>query len=330
MMPFLFPFTYISQPDLTTCCRFFKGIKVFQFSNKTMPPEMKTLLDMEQVESVWPDPSTCLSFEAALAETERWAQSHRLGAASYAKGYKDRIPFFNASSVSRIRQDIRRADQQASTAGSDENEIITAYIFLYMAQAFDIQNQTIVQKLQQHASMEKTLYAELRGDTPLAHRDQIEDSSDTAQFMLLDRLKAWSRVWMASGDSRDLFVTMRPAVILLIQEHLLQNEDCIQIATVPPIDKEGQTTHQPYQDLWSYCHKLAFTDLARIRESGLLDTYTPSAAPSDGMQLYLLPGIKPQQLFDRFVGGAHAIKTCTPKSTDAINTVIGLLGPHGA
>jgi hypothetical protein len=263
-------------------------------------------------------------------ETENWAQSHRLGAASYAKGYRDGTPFFNASSVSQIRQDIRRADQQAGPAGRDENEIMRAYILLHMAQAFDIQNQTIVQKMQQQAFMEKELYAELRGDAPVEHVDRSEDFNDPAQFMLSDRLKAWSRAWMAGSNSGGLYLTTRQAVILLLQEHLWADEDFIPAATVPAIDTGARDVNEQVQDLWSYCHKLATTDPADIRESGLLDIFPPSLAPSAGLRLYLLPGIKPQQLFGRFVGRADAIEAGTPDNADTINTVIGLIEPQGS
>jgi len=329
MKPFLFPYTYISAPELATCGRFFKGLKVVQFSNKTMPTEMQRLFETELVEAVMPDPATSAAFETALMETENWAQTHRLGAVSYAKGYRDRTPFFNASSVSQIRQDIRRADQQAGSAGRDENEIMTAYILLYMAQAFDIQSQTVVQKLQQQATMEKALYAELKGDASLEHMDRGEDYSDPAQFMLLDRLKAWSRVWMAGSNSGDLYITTRQAVIFLLQEHLLEGEDFIPAATVAALDTGARTANEQVQDLWSYCHRLTTTDPADIRESGLLDIFTPPLAPSAGLQLYLLPGIKPQQLFGRFVGRADVIGTSTADNADAINTVIGLIEPQG-
>ena len=116
-----------------------------------------------------------------MAETESWAKSHRLGAATYAKGYKDRIPFFDATSVSQIRQEIRRTNQGTHVSDAAENETMAAYIFLHMAQSFDIQNQIIVQQMQQHASMEKTLYEELRGDASLAQMARIADFDDPAQ-----------------------------------------------------------------------------------------------------------------------------------------------------
>ncbi len=327
MKPFLFPFTYIGTPDRAICTRFFEGFKVFQFSTKHLPPEIQTPLDAGLVEFVLPEPSACLSFETALAETERWAQSHRQGAASYAKGYRDRIPFFEASSVSQIRQDIRRADQQARSADIHDNETMTASIFLHLAQAFDIQNQTIAKQMQRQASMEKSLYEKLRGDASLRSLDRIEDFDDPAQFMLLDRLKAWARVWMSSGNPQGPFVTTRQAVISTIQEHLAENEDLVSAARVPAIDTESETALEQHQALWSYCQELAHTDLARIKESGLLDAYRPSAAAPDCIQIYLLPELKPDQLFSRFAGQNDSIETSTPEGADALNTVIGLIEP---
>ena len=329
MKPFLFPFTYISLPDLETCGRFFRGIKVLQFSNKNLLPEIQTMFAADLVESVMPDLSTRLSFETALAQTENWAQSHRLGAASYAKGYKDRIPFFDATSVSQIRQDIRRADHQPHAADNDDNETMVSAIFLHMAQSFDIQNQIIVQQLQQQACMEKTLYAELKGDELTEHLSRMENFEDPAQYMLLDRLKAWSRVWMTSIKSQELVVTTSQAVIALIHEHFYENDDFSPLATVPEIDPQAETADEQYQDLWVFCNKLASTDQTGIMESGLLADYTPSPDASGGMQIYLLPDVKPVQLFGYFAERAKSIETCKPNGADVINTVIGLIQAQG-
>ena len=325
MKPFLFPFTYVSMPDLASLGQFFKGIKVFQFSRGHIPPEMQTIIDTDRVESVMPDPPTQLAFETALAETENWARIHRLGAASYARGYQDKIPFFDASSVTQIRQDIRKTEQRAHPSDSDDNETLTAYIFLHMAQSFDMQNQSIVQQMRHQASMEKTLYEELRGDASLEHMNFKDDFEDPAQYMLLDRLTAWSRVWASTNNSQDLFITTRQAVIALIQEHFPENQDLIQVASIPVIDAESDAADEQYRHLWAFCHKLASFDLAAIDASGLLDMYVPSTAASDGMQIYLLPGIMPQQLFGYFAEQSSSPETGTLNGTDVINTVIGLL-----
>ncbi len=330
MKPFLFPFTCVGASDLATCGQFFKGIRVFQFSTKYMPSEMRTWIDANLVEAVLPDPATCLSFETALAEAESWAQSHRLGAANYAKGYKNRIPFFDATSVSQIRQDIRRADQQNHAADADENATMAAYIFLHMAQSFDIQNQIIVQQMQQQASMEKTLYEDLRGDASLDHLDRIGEFDDPAQYMLLDRLKAWSRVWTATSSSQDLFLTTREAVITLIQEHFPENIDIMPVAVVPAGVSAAPAGNRQQRDVSAFCHKLASTDLARIKESGLLDTYKAPSAASDGLRIFLLPGIRPHQIFGCFADQTNSIETHTPNGADVINTVIGLIEPQDA
>lgn len=330
MKPFLFPFTYLSASDLASCAQFFKGIKVFQFSEKYIPPEMQTLFDSGRVESVMPDPHMGLAFETALAQTESWARSHRLGAAAYVKGYTDRIPFFDASSVSQIRQDIRKAHQQDHAVDSDAHGTMAACIFLHMAQSLDFQNQTIVQQMQQQASMEKTLYEELRGDAPLEHMDRSENFNDPVEYMLLERLKAWSQVWTTTNFAQDLFITTRQAVIALIQEQVSEKQDFIPLATVPGIESGSESRNDPHQDLGAFCHDLARSDMARIRESGLLEAYPPSPRTSDSMQIYVLPGIMPDQFFGYWADHTNAIETDKPGGDDVINTIIGLIEPRSA
>jgi hypothetical protein len=157
----------------------------------------------------------------------------------------------------------------------------------------------------------------------------MENFEDPAQYMLLDRLKAWSRVWMTSIKSQELVVTTSQAVIALIHEHFYENDDFSPLATVPEIDPQAETADEQYQDLWVFCNKLASTDQTGIMESGLLADYTPSPDASGGMQIYLLPDVKPVQLFGYFAERAKSIETCKPNGADVINTVIGLIQAQG-
>jgi len=178
--------------------------------------------------------------------------------------------------------------------------------------------------------MEKTLYEKLRGDEVSGQMSRIEDFEDPAQYMLLDRLKAWSRVWMTRIKSQDLFVTTRQAVIALIQEHFYVDDDFSPVATVPKIDPEAETANEQYQDLWTFCQKLASTDQAGIKDSGLLAEYTPFPNASGCLQIYLLPEVNPVQLFGSFAERTKSIETRKPNGADVTNTLIGLIQPQGA
>jgi len=325
MKPYLFPFTWLSAADMAVCRRFFQGVSVFQFSNNLLPPDMQAWIDQGLMEMHLPDPSTRLSFEAALAETENWAQSHRLGAASYAKGYPQKIPFFDASSVSQIRQDIRSIDQPSPADDTQENALMTARIFLQMAQAFDTQNQVIRHELDQQEARQRSLYQELRGDALFSRPDRNTNPDDPAQFMLLDRLKAWSRIWLAGSDPQSLLVTTHPSVLSLVQEYLGAKESLIHAATVPVIDSESEAASTQRQALWSLLHKLAQTDRVGVRESGLLDGYPVSQSEPGGMQIYFLPGLTPDALFVRFADRSAVNEQKLRGDENSINTVIALV-----
>jgi len=325
MKPYLFPFTYVNMSEMNACRSFFEGLKVFQSSLKHLPETMRPWVDQGILELSMPDPSSCLSFEAALEETDNWARNHRLGAASYLKGYRNKIPFFDATSVSQIRQDIRTAGKETPAEAPREDTILPACIFLQMAQEFDAQNQSILQQMQQQDVMERNLYQELRGDAPLHRPGPSVARDDPLQFMLLDRLTAWSRILLSGGRPQGPFVTIRDSVLSLIQEHLSEREDLILAATLRTIEAGSGTAAKEKQTLWSYCDKLAHTDLARIQDTGLLETYPTESSQTPGMRLYFIPEVSPYDLFARFFDSRMVVPGSDRDAGDVLNTVIGLI-----
>ena len=307
MKPLFFPYTYVMEPTMNAYRCFFSGISVLQSSMKHIPETMAQWAARGFLDVQMPDPKISRIFDKILAETENWARSHRGGAAAFLKGYQDGVPFFESSSVSQITQDIRAAGRAVSPDAPQQEALLRARIFLQMAQEFDAHNQWLSHQLLQQEAMERDLYRELRGDERSPDRatgsGQSWKNEDPFQYMILDRLKAWSRIMLSHDHVQGPLVTTAASVLTLIQEHVPDIEKLILAATIPAISRDAATAKNERQDLMDYCEKLVHTPMPLLGDSGLLDTYPVETTDALSMKLYLLPGIAPQSLFSRFVGG---------------------------
>ncbi len=326
MKPLLFPYTYVAEPVIDAYRHFFSGISVFQSSMKHIPEPMGQWVDQGFLDIQMPGSKVSRIFDKILAETENWARNHRGGAAAFLKAYQDETPFFGPSSVSRIRQDIREAGRTVSPDESQEDAVLRARVFLQIAQDFDAHNQWLSHQMQQQEAMEKKLYRELRGEEPFMDRATIPGqpwgNEEPFQYMILDRMKAWSRVMLSHGHVKGLLVTTAAAILDLIQEYLPDSEELILAATIPAVPKDVARGKDKRQDLTGYCEKLLRMPLPLLKDSGLLDTYPSEITDKVTMRLYLLPGMAPQSLFTRFVEGG------VPDDRGAavgVNTLIGYI-----
>ena len=140
------------------------------------------------------------------------------------------------------------------------------------------------------------------------HRTWRPDLSDRErtkihfEYMILDRLKAWSRVMLSHGRVQGPLVTTAASVLTLIQEYVPDGENLIPAATIPAIPRDAATAKNERQALMEYCEKLMHTPMPLLDDSGLLDTYPAETTDTLSMKLYLLPGIAPQSFFARFAG----------------------------
>lgn len=330
MKPLFFPFTYITEPTINACLGFFDGISVPQASMKYIPGPMRQWTDQGYLDVRVPDPEDSRDFHAALMETDNWARYHRGGVSSFLKGYQEKVPFFGSLSTSQIKRDIRTANQANPHDASHEDTVLRARVFLHMAQEFDIQHQTLSLQLQEQEAMEKKLYQELKGDGSPSDKtfgtDKSWDKDDPFEYMMQDRLRAWSHVTLSHGHIQGPLVTTYASVLALIQEeHVLDTESLIPAGAVSPIDKNMASAKKESQALEDYCGKLLNTPMPHLTDSGLLGTYSDEAVDTFSMKLYLLPGIAPKHFIARLTGVEVQGVPDRLDIFDAVNTLIGYI-----
>jgi hypothetical protein len=329
MKPLFFPFTYVTEPTINACLGFFNGISVPQASMKTIPEPMRQWADQGCLDVRVPGLEASRDFHATLMETENWARYHRGGVASFLKGYQEKVPFFGSSSISQIKQDIRTANREKPHDVSQEEAVLRARVFLHMAQEFDIHHQSLSQQMQQQEAMERNLYQELKGDESPSDRtlgtDKSWDKDDPFEYMMLDRLRAWSHVTLSHGHIQGPLVTTYASVLALIQEHVLDTESLIPAGAVAPVDKNMASAKKERQNLEDFCENLIKTPMSHLTDSGLLDTYPAEAVDTYSMKLYLLPDIATHDFIARFLGVKFKGTHDNLDISDAVNTLIGYI-----
>jgi len=330
MKPILFPYTYVTESTTKACCHFFGGLAVFQTSMKHVPETMRQGVEQGFLDLILPDPQRSKDLDAILADIENWTRYHRGGVASFLKGYQDQVPFFGSSSISQIKQDIKSKEQEVSHDPPQEDVRLRAGIFLQMAQEFDIHNLGLSHQMQQQDTMEKNLFRQLKGDehsnhgTPEAHLPFQDD--DPFEYMILDRLTAWSQVMLAHGRIQGPLVTTHASILALIQDQI--PDKLILAATIPEIQGNSDTLKKEHQDLMDHCEQLIHTPGPQLNDSGLLDIYPAETAGKGSLKLYLVPGIAADCFMARFVDGAIADSDGATDGTTQENTLIGTIpGP---
>jgi hypothetical protein len=307
MKPLFFPFTYVTEPVLTAFNFFFSGITVLQSSVNCFPEHMGHWIDRGGL-GVWmPEPKVSQQFDALMAETDHWVRSRRGGVVSFLKGRQDEIPFFGPSSVSQIRQDIRAVEQAVIPDAPRREALMQARLFLQLSQEFDAHNQWLSHQMREQETMERNLYRELGTDERFMDRvsrsSRPMEEEESFQYMIPDRLRAWSRVMLSHGRVPGLLATTCDSVLTLIREHLPDGEKLIPVATIPAIPEDGATAKNERQRLADYCEKLMHTPMPLLKDSGWPDACSADTTDILSMQLFLLPGMAPQRLLYRFVGG---------------------------
>jgi len=202
MNPLYFPFTYISEATATALQRIFGKVTVYQASSTGIPNQLKRLADNERIELKIPVKGEENKIHALLNEFKTWAELHSAKDFSFFKTRQSSIPFFNETSVSRIRSDIK--DSMKPAPASENDPLMSCRIFLHFAQEYDEQKSELIQNLASHESMRKDLFANLTGDDTrlpesITDPDDFPDA-DSGSFMTSERMEALARLFANDAD----------------------------------------------------------------------------------------------------------------------------------
>jgi hypothetical protein len=208
------------------------------------------------------------------------------------------LPFFDDFSSSKIIADIKGKIRGRSTAATTD-PTLAARIFLCLAQEFDRQNYEVACELYRYHQKNMDLIRQLKVEEngPAA---ELQSQPDLlADYMVSDRLQAWTRLFMLDSVASGLYVTHSPAVM----DHLLERTPtAVRIMRRESIPQDiGKNAAAE-----SWRQKLAQT-LARYAEDDqrtevdvLNDNFDPPAAHGAmPLDIYWVPHQVPGEFFTR-------------------------------
>jgi len=184
MKPIYFPFTYIPKPVAAAIYACFGKTIIYQPSSKNIPEEIHKLagrgvLDIRMSENPGEKDEEKLS--AILKEYNAWANLHQGSRGiqlDFFKAGRNKIPFFDDSSTSQIKADIKDITGKNPTQ-KEPDSVFKASIFLSIAQEFDMQSDKIFRDMVSFETARKDLIKNLKGEaktSPLvpAYKDEFK------------------------------------------------------------------------------------------------------------------------------------------------------------
>ena len=243
MIPALFPFTCLSGSMMKNLAAHFDQIIVYLPHISAMPASMQEWVEKGHLLPRAPADINADQLLQTVKEYLHWVDVHQGADRIHFKTTGNKIPFFDETSLSCIRDDIRKkqaaqtgltddlagnsagdlaSDQASDQIGDPEHDpIFQAGLFLQIARDFDMQDLEINTSLASVAEIETNLMKNLQGEEFLfpfkgsALKTLYPD--DPGRYMTAGRLDAWASLMQSDDELPELFITTSPAVM----EHVL-------------------------------------------------------------------------------------------------------------
>jgi hypothetical protein len=331
MKPIFFPATYV--PDsvalaLTAC---FGQFIVYQPLTGKIPEQMRNWAARGILDIRVPVTEDQNEIEAVVKSYLSWADLHFGGSGlkpSFLKTWKDAIPFFESSSSSQVVADIKRL-LHGKPASRAPEPLFAARLFLYFAQEFDRQNQEVVRDLKRHRQQEAELIRQLKMEddslTTQFQKEDVQEPDDSAGYLVLDRLGAWSRFFLKDTDISGIFITHIPTVLQELLDHTPSAQKLLSIKSIP-ISMASTDTLAPWreqllldlahvvEDKWSELPP-RLPDQPSIRDAG----------KTVSLRVYLLPDKIPRDFFSDYAHIQPSDRNVSAADGRFKNTLIGLI-----
>ena len=303
MKPIYFPFTYVSDHVAEAISACFGQFIVYRPLKEKLTEQLQLWINRGAADIRVPVTGNENELKTAVKNYQTWADLHRDGSGERVATLKagmDPIPFFNEKSTRKIVEEIK-----GNTPGNSNiqppDPVLAARIFLYFAQEFDRQNHELIVDLNHHQQQAAELIRQLKMESdPLAAEFQhpaMQQPDSFADYMVSDRLEAWTRIFCRDPEISGLFVTHSTAVL----EHLLDR-----VSTVTRImHSESIPSGNLKQDERVSWQERLGLELVRLVEQNQIDAGCESMEPLDlpaadntiSLSIYRVPDQTPYQFF---------------------------------
>ncbi|CAB5137279.1 hypothetical protein D3OALGA1CA_3624 [Olavius algarvensis associated proteobacterium Delta 3] len=315
MRTLFFPFTFVSHSALEALNACFQPIHVLLPSALEIPGGM---IQAERDGRLVLDRSAAGDDDAmgeVLRQFHDWATVHRGSEIAWLKSQADSVPFYDDTSISRIRSELISKGR----GPTERDPLQKARIFLQMAQMYDAKISDLESELGSFEQLETALFQDLKGEPAAAGRSSpdIGIPQDPGAFMTVDRLNAWARLFLleppAPPDGPTVMVTTSRAVLEEVMEAVPQTQQVAFFERIPVTGPPGGgSDHQWRQSLGSYMVMLSHPDASPAAELPV----APGVGERVGsLSVYRIPGVPTDTVVERWITPDSAAPPGMPKET---------------
>lgn len=331
MKPIYFPFTYVSGPVAEALSSCFGQFMVYRPFSEKIPDQMQFWITREVLDLRVPVTENETELKTAVKNFQSWAALHMEGSGKKTFSLKTHLgpaSFFNELSSSKIVAAIREKILDNPT-NPDPDPVLVARVFLAFAQEFDRYNYELANELtgydQKVADLMHQLKMEEDSEVGGGRRDLMHFPDTSADYMISDRLEAWTRLFLRGSDESGLFVTHSTAIL----EHLLdRSKAAARILRVESIPLG--TVKSDWIESWQKRLALNFTRLIQDKQAVLGDESIerpdfPTAENTVSLNVFRVPDQRPREFFAR-CAAINWFDTAEPDRNSSVNnTLIALI-----
>ena len=339
MKPIYFPFTYISKPMAETLHTCFGKTIVYQPWEKNVPEEMHRLSERDVLDisiSQEPKKKDGEKLSAILKEYDAWANLHQESRGIHLDFFKARvnkIPFFNDTSASQIKADIKDITN-GNPVQKKADPVFHARIFLSIAQNFDKQNDKIVQDMASFETARMDLIKSLRVEDESSpavtgYRDEfITGNLADSDHMIPERIKAWALLMCCdplqrTDEMSGLFITCSRQAIDYLLEKTPEAENVFSMDAVSMPKNPIENSVKWSRDLVEYLEIVVESSVPAKCDQFAVVFDDPISETKVSLSFYLVPGVSPLEYFSRFIRFDTAGNEIAKNRVKLKNTIIG-------
>lgn len=238
-----FPFTFISDSTANALYHVLGRVTVYQASALVCPPHMRKMADEGLIDIRIPVKGDESRIAALLKDYRSWSDLHNGNDIKFFKARQKRVPFYDETSVSQIRSDLKHLLKPQLQAPGDE-ALFSRRLFLHFAQQYDEHQMELNKSMEYCSTLQQNLVSGLQGNgasLPGSPFDPVSSTyTDPGHVMTAERLNCWAHLFRhdLQAGSVDMIVTSSRAAMELMLENLSLDEPVLSldINTLPGND----------------------------------------------------------------------------------------------
>ena len=294
MKVMFFPFTHINNTVAEALNAWFSRIIVYRPSNLDFPAIMNNAESTDLVSIRTPVTGDEDLIKRIIQDFKAWGDIHHNDEMEAIKFTGNTIPFFDENSINQIKTDIKKG--LSNPAEMEKDHLLNARVFLHLAQEFDQQNDEMKQELLLCEELEQKLVSDLMG-TGNKGADQNKTKGfspdSSGNFMIEQRIAAWSRLFMHEQECVPLFITTSRQAIEYLTDKAGSAGKVLTINTDEPeadgfLDKIDDMARNAWEPS---------TTIPHMQTRSLQDTDNPEIETYNRLTFYIIPDKTPHEFF---------------------------------